>query len=149
MTLPPTDFGAFENSAPSAYLGDPLWRVRMFRMASYLAGRARTDAARLGLYASLAQADQLVRAINSVAANIAEGYSRDSDADRRRFYGYALGSAREAITWLDGMGLHHSIAYAEYLDLLVQIRRQLLTSLKRLQRRAPPSTTKRGRREPG
>lgn len=147
MTLPPTEFGAFENSAPPAYLGDPLWRVRMFRMASYLAGRARTDAARLGLHASLAQADQLVRAINSVAANIGEGYSRDSAADRRRFYGYALGSTREALAWMDGMGLHGDRAFAEYVDLLVQIRRQLLASMKRIQRKGPPSTQRRGSRE--
>ena len=148
MTPPPTSFGAFEDSAPSAYLGDPLWRVRMFRMASYRAGRARSDAARMGLHASLAQADQLVRAINSIAANIAEGHSRDSDADRRRFCGYALGSAHEAIPWLDGIGLHHSAAYAEYRDLLVQIRRQLLASMTRIQRRAPPSTHRRGPRNP-
>ncbi|MEK6612756.1 MAG: four helix bundle protein [Gemmatimonadota bacterium] len=149
MTLPPADFDAFERDTPAAYLGDPLWRVRMFRMASYLGGRARTDATRLGLHASLAQADQLVRAISSVAANIAEGYSRDSDADRRRFYGYALGSTREAITWMDGIGLHGDRAFAEYVDLLVQIRRQLLTSMKRIQRRAPSSTRQRGPREPG
>ncbi len=149
MTLPPTDFGTFEDGTPAAYLGDPLWRVRMFRMASYLASRARSDAARLGLHASLAQADQLVRAVNSVAANIAEGYSRDSDADRRRFYGYALGSTREAITWMDGMGLHDNAAFAEYLDLLVQIRRQLLASMKRILRKCPPGTRRRGPREPG
>jgi len=149
MTLPPAGFQSFEHDTPSVYLGDPLWRVRMFRMASYLAGRARTDATRLGLHASLAQADQLVRAINSVAANIAEGYSRDSDADRRRFYGYALGSTREAITWMDGMGLYGNTSYAEYLDLLVQIRRQLLTSMKRIKRKAPPSTTRHGPRVPG
>jgi four helix bundle protein len=149
MTLPPTDFDAYELGTPPAYLGDPLWRVRMFRMASYLTGRARTDAPRFGLHASLSHADQFVRALGSVAANIAEGYSRDSDADRRRFYGYALGSTREAITWLAAMGLHEAESCAEYADLLVQIRRQLLTSMKRMQRTAPPSTQRRGPRNAG
>jgi four helix bundle protein len=134
MNPPPPDFSSFELAAPSAYAGDPLWNVRMFRMASYLSGRARGDAARPGLHASLALADQFIRAIGSIAASIAEGYSRDSDADRRRFYGYALGSTREAIAWLDATGLHNGPANAEYMDLLVQIRRQLLATMKRIGR---------------
>lgn len=149
MTLPPTDFPTFERGVPSAYAGDPLWRVRMFRMASYLSGRARADTVRLGVYANLAQTEQFVRALNSVTANIAEGYSRDSDADQRRFYAYALGSAREALTWLTAMGLHEVAAYAEYVDLLVQIRRQLLATIKRTRHTAPPSSRQRGPRTPG
>jgi four helix bundle protein len=42
---------------------------------------------------------QLSRAITSIGANLAEGYSRRSPADRSRFYGYAMGSAREAALW--------------------------------------------------
>ncbi len=145
MTSSPTDFSSFEAAAPPVFAGDPLWNVRMFRMASYLARRARTDAARLGLHASLALADQFVRAVGSIAANIAEGYSRDSDADRRRFYGYALGSTREAIAWLEGTGLHEASAQAKYVDLLVQIRRQLLATMKRIGR-PPALTRKRGPR---
>ncbi|MHB1311431.1 MAG: four helix bundle protein [Gemmatimonadaceae bacterium] len=144
MEHPHPDFPSFELAAPSVYAGDPLWNVRMFRMASYLSGRARTDAVRLGLHSSLALADQFVRAIGSIAANIAEGYSRDSDADRRRFYGYALGSTREAIAWLDGTGLHDAAANAEYVDLLVQIRRQLLTTMKRIGRPEARGVRKRG-----
>jgi len=68
MTLPPSDFRSFELTAPPAYAGDPLWNVRMFRMASCLSGRARADAVRLGLNSSLALADQFVRAIGSSAA---------------------------------------------------------------------------------
>ena len=32
-------------------------------------------------------------------ANISEGYSRSSGLDRVRLYEYALGSARESVTW--------------------------------------------------
>jgi four helix bundle protein len=44
-------------------------------------------------------ADQLYRAVGSIAANLAEGYSRSSGRDRARFYEYGLGSAREARGW--------------------------------------------------
>jgi four helix bundle protein len=44
-------------------------------------------------------ADQLYRAIGSVSANLAEGYSRSTGKDRALFYQYALGSARESRDW--------------------------------------------------
>jgi four helix bundle protein len=43
----------------------------------------------IGLY------DQLYRALGSISANAAEGYSRGTGKDRARFYEYALGSVRE------------------------------------------------------
>ncbi|MBC7896698.1 MAG: four helix bundle protein, partial [Cytophagaceae bacterium] len=42
---------------------------------------------------------QLLRAVDSISANIAEGYSRFSGRERARFYEIALGSAREAREW--------------------------------------------------
>lgn len=132
MTLPPLDFDAYEASPPAAYAGDPIWRTRMFRMASYLSTRCATDAAALGVRVSLATAQQFVRATTSIAANIAEGYSRGDTADRRRFYTYALGSTREAIAWIDALGDSAWPPRQTYLDLLVQIRRQLLTALRAL-----------------
>ena len=44
-------------------------------------------------------ADRLHRAVGSIGANLAEGYSRSSARDRARLYEYALGSAREAREW--------------------------------------------------
>lgn len=48
---------------------------------------------------TIALADQLYRAIGSVGANLAEGYSRSTGKDRALFYQYALGSARESRDW--------------------------------------------------
>lgn len=70
MEHPHPDFPSFELAVPSVYAGDPLWNVRMFRMASYLSGRARGDAVRLGLHSRLALADQFVRAVGSGTALI-------------------------------------------------------------------------------
>ena len=43
---------------------------------------------------------QIIRASDSIAANIAEGFGRYSPADRKRFYRYARGSFEETKAWL-------------------------------------------------
>lgn len=91
---------AWTATQDAAVRGDPLWRLTAFRKASYALHIAWPDAlvlARARMTAPVAA--QLYRAVGSVAANIAEGYSRRSGLDRTRMYEYALGSAREAIVW--------------------------------------------------
>jgi four helix bundle protein len=74
---------------------------------------------------TLALSDQLYRALGSIGANLAEGYSRGSGKDRARFYQYALGSARESRDW------YFKGRYV--LDqLVVEHRIKLLTSIVRL-----------------
>jgi four helix bundle protein len=72
--------------------------------------------------------DQLYRALGSISANIAEGYSRGTGKDRARFYEYALGSARESRDWYYKARhvLGEDVAYHR-LNLLTQIIRLLLT----------------------
>lgn len=142
MTLPPLSFASYEGCPPESHAGDPIWRTRMFRMATYLGTRCHTDVARLGSRISLQVAHQFVRAIASISANISEGYSRGANADRLRFYTYALGSTRESLAWIDALGATPWPPRAEYRDLLVQIRRQLLTAIKAM----PPAPEKRKRR---
>jgi four helix bundle protein len=148
MTLPALSFLDFEAAPPAAYDGDPIWRRRMFRMAAYLVSRCASDVARLGPHVSLAVAHQYVRAVSSVEANIAEGYSRAGTADQSRFYGYALGSVRESLAWIDALGAADWPPRAEYVDLLVQLRRQLLTALRRMRLATAERETGRPRGHP-
>ena len=79
---------------------DPIWRRNDYRLAVYVADVAWPHLQQLA-HAPAMQgvADQLNRALGSISANIAEGYSRSSGPDRVRFYEYALGSARECREW--------------------------------------------------
>jgi len=43
---------------------------------------------------------QIIRASDSIAVNLAEGYGRYTPADRRNFYRYARGSFEETKAWL-------------------------------------------------
>jgi len=87
-------------TVPEAFTTDPLWRMKVYRLAVFLSDLAWHDATKLAADPrTVSLADQLFRAVGSIGANIAEGYSRRSGKDRARFYEYALGSARESRNW--------------------------------------------------
>ena len=94
------DVGEWERSVPAALSDDALWRVRAYRLALFLSDQAWKDVTALGADGrTLGIASQLYRAVGSISANLAEGYSRGTGRDRARFYEYALGSARESRDW--------------------------------------------------
>jgi four helix bundle protein len=73
--------------------------------------------------------DQLYRALGSISANIAEGYSRGTGKDRARFYEYALGSGRESRDWyykarhvLDNTVIEHRLSlHTQIIRLLLKM----------------------------
>src|SRR3712207_1055689 len=80
--------------------GDVLWRMRSYRMALFVGELGWEDVTTLVRdRRTVALSDQLYRAVGSIGANIAEGYSRGTGKDRARFFEYALGSARESRDW--------------------------------------------------
>ncbi len=84
----------------------------------------------------VAVAGQLYRAVGSVGANLAEGYSRSSGPDRARFFEYALGSARESIHWYKAAApLLDAERVRVQVSLLDEIARILLVVIPRERRR--------------
>lgn len=94
------DYGSWERSVPAAITGDPLWKAKAYRLALFVSDIAWADVVKLAQgHPTRGLSDQLYRALGSISANIAEGYSRSSGNDRARLYEYALGSARESRDW--------------------------------------------------
>lgn len=90
----------WQKSVPTEITGDALWKVEAYRLSLFIADLAWHDVKKLTQDRLMfGLADQLYRAVGSIAANISEGYSRSSGKDRARFYEYALGSARESRGW--------------------------------------------------
>ena len=105
----------------------PLGRVAAYRLAVGLGDCVVKDGEVVGSHPLLRDvAPQLVRAVGSIGANIAEGYGRRSRADRIRYFEYALGSVQEARRWYSISRTTLSIELTrERLSTLASIRRLL------------------------
>ncbi len=94
------NYSEWERTLTAAITNDPLWSMKAYRLALFAADVGWEDVTKLIKDPrTCALADQLYRALGSVSANLAEGYSRGSNKDRARFYEYSLGSARESRDW--------------------------------------------------
>src|SRR5687767_15252619 len=93
--------------APSGRPTDPINRMAVYRLAVGLSASAWGDAVKLDKCAVTRRvASQLYTATGYIRANLSEGYSRSSGADRARLFEYALGSARSVATGMPLLGLY-------------------------------------------
>ena len=121
----------WEAEVPATITGDRLWKVKAYRLALFLGDLGWRDVTKLmGDRRTMALSDQLYRAVGSVSANLAEGYSRGTGKDRARFFEYALGSARESRDWYyKGRHILGEAVAGHRLNLLTEIIRLLLTMI--------------------
>jgi four helix bundle protein len=100
-----------------------------YRLALFLADLGWHDVTKLMRdRRTISLSDQLYRALGSISANLAEGYSRGTGKDRARFYEYALGSARESRDWYyKGRHILGETVVQHRLQLLTEVIRLLLT----------------------
>ena len=134
--LPPGDvaetlsarYKTWLQTVPATIVEDMLWRVRAYRLSLFVAELAWEDATILQRdHRTLGSSDQLMRAVGSIGANIAEGYGRSSGKDRARFYEYSLGSARESRDWYyKARHVLSDAVTAERLEIIEGITRLLL-----------------------
>ena len=116
---------------------DSLWKMTAYRLALFLSDLGWRDTVKLVRERRMiGLSDQLYRALGSISANLAEGYSRGTGKDRARFYEYALGSARESRDWY--FKARHVLGEAVFqhrLQLLTRVIQLLLTMIPQQRKR--------------
>ena len=123
------NYEEWEKLIPTEITNDSLWKIKAYRLGLFVADVGWHDATKLMRdKRTLELSNQLYRALGSISANLAEGYSRGTGKDRARFYEYALGSAREGRDWYyKGRHILGPAVTAHRLSLLTHIIRLLLT----------------------
>jgi four helix bundle protein len=94
------NYAEWLRTVPAEITHDPIWKLEVYQLALFAADIGWEDVLRLSsekLMFSIA--DQLHRSLDSISANLTEGYSRSKGLDRARFFEYSLGSARESKDW--------------------------------------------------
>ena len=63
---------------------------------------------------------QFIRAVDSIPANIAEGFGRFSKKDKIKFFRYSLGSVYESLDWNEKSRLRKLLSEEEYISLFTE-----------------------------
>ena len=93
-------YEAWLDNVPAEARADAVWKVSAYRLGLYASDCGWRDVVQLdSTRRTQPIAGQLYRALGSIGANVTEGFSRSTGADRARFFEYALGSARESRHW--------------------------------------------------
>ena len=137
MLQPSVEYEEWERRLPESVTSDSIWKVAVYRQALYARRCAWSDSLKVARH-RLGEpiARQLYRSVASIAANIADGWSRTTGLDRARFFEYALSSAREAIVWyLASAPILRSPLTTRRLSHLTEVRRLLLVMIQTERRR--------------
>jgi len=123
------EYEEWATSVPKEITGDSLWKMEAYRLGLFAADVGWQDVTKLTRdNRTRSVSDQLYRALGSISANLAEGYSRGTGKDRARFYEYALGSTRESRDWYyKGRHVLGEEITNNRMNLLAQIIRLVLT----------------------
>ena len=90
-----------ELHVPRQMRDDPIWTSAAYRYALCLGDLVQGDVPLIERNRiARRHVDQLLDAVQSISANIAEGYSRSTGRDRAKYFEYAHSSARESREWL-------------------------------------------------
>ena len=97
----PDGLAEWGTQVPQVMRDDTIWRLPAYRFSLYLGDLAQvTDVPRIRRdYRTRRHIGQLLDAVESISANIAEGYGRTTGPERARFFEYAESSARESRDW--------------------------------------------------
>ena len=143
----PKGLAEWAEGVPLVMRGDPIWRLPAYRYSLFLGDLIRADIRNLPTDGrSRRLVEQLLDAVESISANIAEGYSRTTGPERAKFFEYAHSSAREARDWLFKVRheLGPEVAVAR-MELVTRVMRILAVVIPR-ERADPESRARRARR---
>ncbi len=97
--------------------------VGAYKIAFHLSNYVWNIVIRWDFFAKDTVGKQFVRSVDSVSANIAEGFGRYGKKDKINFYHYSFGSIKESLDWNEKAKVRKLISKDEYAYLVSELQK--------------------------
>jgi four helix bundle protein len=95
--------------------------IAAYKIAFNLANYAWNVVVNWDYFAKSTIGKQFVEAVDSISANIAEGFGRYHKKDKVKFYRYSLGSVKESFDWNEKSKIRKLLKPTEYQHIFEQL----------------------------
>lgn len=95
--------------------------ILAYKMSYKLSNVVWDNVTSWNIFAKKTIGEQWVRAVDSISANIAEGFGRYHKNDKIKFYRYAIGSLKESLDWNEKAKQRKLISHEEYNKILNEL----------------------------
>jgi len=95
--------------------------VKAYKIAFHLSNYVWDVVVRWDHFAQNTIGRQLVNAIDSISANLAEGFGRYHKKDKIKFYRYSFGSVKESLDWNEKSKVRSLLKQEEYEHIYEQL----------------------------
>lgn len=97
-------------------------RVQAYKCAFHLSNKVWSVVSKWDNFAKYNMGGQFVRSVDSISANIAEGFGRYHKKDKILFYRYSQGSIKESLDWNEKAKMRKLLSQTDYADILMQLK---------------------------
>lgn len=88
--------------------------IEAFRISFHLSNYVWDVVLKWSNFSQRTVGEQFVRAVDSISANVAEGFGRYGKKDKIKFYRYSQGSLSESLNWNEKSKLRKLVSVEEY-----------------------------------
>jgi len=88
--------------------------IEAFRISFHLSNYVWDVVLKWNNFSQRTVGEQFVRAVDSISANIAEGFGRYGKKDKIKFYRYSQGSLSESLNWNEKSKIRKLLSTEEY-----------------------------------
>lgn len=97
--------------------------IEAFRISFHLSNYVWDTVLRWNGFSQRTVGEQFVRAVDSISANIAEGFGRYGKKDKIKFYRYSQGSLSESLNWNEKSKIRKLVSNVEYKHIFEELQK--------------------------
>jgi four helix bundle protein len=97
--------------------------IESYRIAFHLSNYVWDTVMKWSVFPQRTVGEQFIRAVDSISANIAEGFGRYGKKDKVKFYRYSQGSLNESLDWNQKSKIRNLVSKEEYDHIFAELQK--------------------------